>query len=271
VALALWVYGPVLLRLGALWRTHDYAAYMPLVPAFSAFALWERRAALRCARAGRPLLGAPFAILALALLAAARASGEAQPSSLTLETASILLMLWGATLALGGPRLGRDLAFPLGFLALALPFTRSAPTSLAMPLQHLTAATSAAGLQVVGVPVIRDGLLLHLPALTLRIDKGCSGWTYLWTLVVFAVALAYVTRAGFRRRALLVAAALPFALLANIVRVVALVALGWALDGGAITGAAHEWFGHAVYWVATALFALLALRPERGRPSPERA
>jgi exosortase len=258
-AITLWFYVPVLMRLGVTWWTYDYADYLPLVPLFSALLVWQQREELRTIPRRPWLGGLALVLIALGSLLVGRVWNvrgflPSQVPLLTIETASLILLIWGGVLTLCGRPLTRRLAFPLGFLLFMLPFTRSGVTSITRQLQHLTAWAGTVGLDTLGIPVYQEGLLLYLPTIILEIDKGCSGWTYLWTLVIFGSAFAHVTQPSFWCKGALITFAVPFALFANALRVVGTGAIGYLVGPEAITGVAHEYFGHAVYWTLMGLF-----------------
>jgi exosortase/archaeosortase family protein len=86
----------------------------------------------------------------------------------------------------------------------------------------------------------------------------CSGITSIITLLPLAVFLAYFTERTLPRRLVLVAAAIPLAMLGNLLRVVSTVVAAQSFGADAVTtGPVHEWSGVAVY--ALACLALLGI------------
>lgn len=241
-AIVLGLYSPLLVRLAVVWWTDSYAFYVLLVPLFSIYLVWHERAELRAIPRKPWPGGFALVVVALSALMVGRQWGE-----LTLETASLVLLIWGGVLIGWGWGVTRQLAFPLGFLALMLPFPPWAVRAVTLPLQHLAAWAGTVGLEALGIPVHQEGLFLYLPTITLQVAELCNGLKYLVTLVVFAVAFAHVTQPGLWRKVVLVVSAVPFALLANALRVIGTGALGYSLGREAITGMTHAYFGKAIY------------------------
>ena len=73
----------------------------------------------------------------------------------------------GAVLYVAGPQVLKALAFPIGFLVLMIPLPGIVCNSIAFPLQLLAAKVSSAVLEIVGVPVFREGNVMHLAAASL--------------------------------------------------------------------------------------------------------
>jgi hypothetical protein len=109
------------------------------VPLFSALLVWQQREELG-AIPRRPWLGGlALVLIALASLSLGRVWNvrgilPSQVPLLTVETASLILLIWGGVLTLCGGALTRRLAFPLGFLLFMLPFTRSGITPITRQL-----------------------------------------------------------------------------------------------------------------------------------------
>lgn len=248
-------YAPVARRLIELWRTEPVLSYGMLVPVWSAWLLWDRRAALRGLTVD--LRGLPVAAAGLGLLAAGARLG-----SLTIEALSLPIVLAGAAiLALGLTRF-RDLAFPLGFLVLMAPMPPAALPVIALPLQQLAATATHVTLVLLGIPVYREGLLLHLSTVTLAVTEACSGLRFLFAMGVVGPALAWAVGSSLASRAALVLAALVVAVAGNVVRVASTAVLAHHFGPAAAMGFFHVVFGKVVYLLVLVPLALglLALR-----------
>jgi exosortase len=118
----------------------------------------------------------------------------------------------------------------------------------------LASAAAVALLHGSGVMVLRDGNVMHLPSGdALFVAEACSGITSLLSLIPIGVLLARFTQVGWWRRALLVAAVVPAALLGNMIRVVATVHAAETYGAErATSGPLHESAG-----LLTSAFAVL--------------
>src|SRR5262249_27414952 len=102
--------------------------------------------------------------------------------------------------------------------------------AVASPLQNLAARNAALVLDLLGVPVLLDGNVIHLSQITLGVTEACSGIRSLISLLAMAVCWAALTIPGIWGKSLLVAATVPITVVANAGRVVA-------------TGLIGQWFG----------------------------
>jgi exosortase len=252
------LYAPVLRDVVALWVEIPYYSYGFLVPLFSGYLAWEARHELARrpgapARAGLGILATGLAVLGAGALGA----------SLTLQTASLPLVIAGALVLTVGPARTRALAFPLAFLVFMAPLPEGVLPALSRPLQEAAAIIAEWTLWLVGVPVTRSGLLLLLPSVTLHITEACNGLRFLLAMLVVGVAFAGTTQAGWRRRSLVVAGALAAALIANWVRVVGTGLMAELYGHEAASGTAHVVWGKLVYAAMLIPFTMLVLALRR--------
>jgi exosortase len=143
---------------------------------------------------------------------------------------SLVVILAGLVWFHCGGYVLRLLAFPLGFLLFMIPIPATIFYAVAFPLQRFAAANAAAVLDLLGIPVLLDGNVMHLSTISLGVTEACSGIRSLISLLALAVAWAYLTLPGIGSMALLIAAAIPITIVANVGRVVT-------------TGLTAEWFG----------------------------
>ena len=95
-------------------------------------------------------------------------------------------------------------------------------------------------------------MTIHLPAGSLRIADPCSGLRSVIALVALGALFAYFTRAPLWKRVTLFAAAVPLAVLANIIRISVLcgVANVWGIDTA--LGFFHDFSGLLLFVIAFA-------------------
>ncbi len=252
------LYAPVLVRLAAVWWSVPYYSYGPLVPVFSALLLRDRRATLRRDPETRVGPGVLLGAAGLATLAAGYLA-----DSLTLQALSLPPVLAGVIRARLGPRALRAAAFPLGFLAFMAPWPEAATAALSRPLQHLAAAAAAGGLAATGVPAVREGLLVHLPAVTLEVDETCSGLRFLLAMIVVGTALAGTLARRPAERAAVAAIAAGLGVLANLMRVTGTGLIAHYIGPEAAVGVAHVVYGKVVYALTLVPLAALGLALRR--------
>lgn len=149
-------------------------------------------------------------------------------------------------------------AFPLFYLALAVPPPGWLIAGITAPLQTLVSNVAGQIALLIGYPVARQGVLLFVGPYQLLVEEACSGLNSLFGLS--AVSLLYIFlmhRASWRYSLLLLAAVLPIAILVNVIRILALIAITFRFGDAAAQGFLHSTTGLALFAAALALiFAL---------------
>jgi len=245
-------YAPLAPELLRVWRTDEYAGHGMFVPAYSAFLLWMDRERLRGLPRRCEPAGALVLLLALALLAVGRSVG-----SLSVQVVSLTLAVGAAVLCAWGPRVLRAAAFPLALLVVMMPLPRPVVHAISLPIQEFAARFASAVLGIVGVPHHQYGIYIELPRIGLVVAEGCNGLRFLMALVTLTAAFAEATQRTPGRKLMLIAAAVPVAILANDVRVTALALAGYYVGPHAAVGLTHHSIGKGIW--AMALVPLIAL------------
>lgn len=219
------LYGGVLSSLVRQWATDDNYSHGFFVLPLALYFAWERRAALAAAPFESSRLGLVLIVGSLFVWIAGLLGSE-----LFLTRVSMIGVIAGTVWFVWGSRHVRILAFPICFLLLMIPLPAIVFNQLAFPLQLLASQVGESTIVAAGIPVLREGNVLHLPARTLEVAEACSGIRSLVSLVMLAVVLGYFTGMGTGGRVALALAAVPIAILANATRV-------------AGTGLAAQWIG----------------------------
>jgi exosortase len=160
-----------------------------------------------------------FVVPALALLAL-----DAGMHTQLLSAVALLVLLPGLSLLLLGAARTRAIAFPLGFLAFALPIPLAFTEAIHWQLRQVATAASAAAVPWFGIPVYVVGTTLHMASGAVEVADACSGFSTLYAAVAVACVTAYSSR-DTRRRLMVLASAAPLAIGANALRVISLVLL----------------------------------------------
>ena len=187
-----------------------------LIPLFSGFVFWQRRRQI----AALPANPAGFGLVVIAMALAELIVGVLG-AELFLSRSSFILLLAGFLIYFLGWNHFRGLLFPWACLFLAIPIPAIIFNQITFPLQLLASKLGASILPFLGVPVLREGNILQLPALSLEVAEACSGIRSLLSLGTLAIIYGYFLEPSAWRRLGLVAAALPIAVAANSLRVVA--------------------------------------------------
>jgi exosortase A len=222
------------------WRSDTTFSHGLLIVPMTLYLIWLKRGELerielRPSWTGLGLLCAALALWALGRLVHVR----------VLEQLGLVGMLQSVVPLVLGLGATRILMFPLAFLWFAVPFGKE----LVPPLMEITADLSVLLLRLTGVPVYRDGMLLHIPAGTYEVARACSGIKFLITTTALGAFYAYVIYTSQRKRVVFVAAAILTAILSNGIRAYLLVLIGHLTDMTFEHDRWHILFGYVVFGV----------------------
>jgi exosortase len=228
------------------WQIEDFS-YGFLVPPFAAYVLWRKRARLLAIEispswSGVVLIGFGLLVLLLGVYG----------SELFLGRLSLVMVLAGLALGFGGGKLLGEMRFALLVLLLAIPIPAILYTDITFPLQILASKLASGLLPLFGVPVLREGNVIQLPAMSLEVAEACSGIRSLMSLLTLSVFYGYFLERPVWRRVALALASLPIAIAANAVRL-----LGTGLsvqywDPDKAMGFFHEFSGWVMFLVSLA-------------------
>jgi exosortase len=232
-------------------QVQDYS-HGYLIPLLSAYFIWERRKRL----ARTPIEPSWWGLVPLALGALALAIGRLGVEQMSMRVAFVLTLIGLQVMLLGIP-MTRVLAFPLFFLFLMVPLPQSLVNVIAFPLQLVAADLAVNVLHWFGMPVLREGNILHLPVRPLFVAEACSGLRSLMALGTLGVLFAYFFRKSWPERILLVVSTIPIAILVNAFRV-ALTAVLAFWDASWVEGSIHQFEGFFMFGMAFALLMLEA-------------
>jgi len=213
--LLLYVYGPTFVGLIRQWGHDPNFSHGSLIPLFSAFVVWNRRASLALLPAKPSWAGFVVVIFSLVMLVAGLLGSE-----LFLARSSFVFLLAGLVILFYGWEYFRAVLFPWACLFLMVPIPTIVFTQITFPLQLAASKLASYALASLGVPVLRAGNVINLPAMPLEVAEACSGIRSLMSLVTLAVIYGYFTESRWLQRVLLALSAIPIAVAANGLRIV---------------------------------------------------
>jgi exosortase len=224
-----WLYFHTGTALVSEWLSSADVSYGLALAALAGALAWRRRAAFTGALNPKSSAVPGFVLLLLGVLIYLTGTLGAD---VFLSRISAVVVLAGAMCFLAGPASTRVMTAPLLFLLLAIPPPALVVTALTLPLQTAASRIGETTLAAAGLPVVRDGNLLHLASTTLEVAEACSGLRSLLSLGALSIVLAWAAESSWPKRGLIIAASVPVAVLVNGLRV-------------ALTGFACEWWGRA--------------------------
>ena len=269
------LYWGVLAKLGVdCWSDENYSHAL-LVPFVLGFIIWSEFDQLAKA-VGKPsfIFGGVIVVLAIVMLLAGTLGAE-----LFTQRVSFVLLLAGMIIYFFGTRILQLLVIPFALMLLSIPIPQIIFNKIAFPLQIWASQAAVWGIRVFDVPTVRKGNVIDIlprgaqQVISLEVVEACSGIRSLMTLVTLALILAYFTREkqhnpndgwlaylrsfDFWRTVILMAAAVPIAVLTNAARVTATGYFTYTDGKKATEGTWHDASGWLVYVVALALLILV--------------
>jgi exosortase len=256
------LYWQTLRDLALQWWDDPNYSHGFIVPVFSGLLVWRQRARLASLVPRGGALGLPVLLTGIAALLIGDLGAE-----LFLTRSSLIVVLAGLVLFHLGMAVFRVVLFSLAFLFFMVPLPAILFYAVTFPLQSLAAQQAAWALDLLGVPVILDGNVIHLSQLSLGVTEACSGIRSLVSLLGGAVAWAYLALPGGWMMLVFVASTVPITIIANAGRVISTGLIGQWFGVQYASGYFHTFSGWAVFVFAfVCLFAVHGLlRWARGR------
>jgi len=229
------------------WNDPDYSHGF-FVPLVSGYILWHERQRWTKTEIKPSNFGFVVMLGAIALLLLGSLGAE-----LFISRFSLLVLLAGMILFLAGWKMLRAVSFPLGYLMWMIPIPVIIYNQITFPLQLIASRLATASLELVQVPVLRDGNILILSNYSLEVVEACSGIRSLMTLVALAVAFGYLVSTRRWIRYVLAALMVPIAVVINAIRIMGAGLLARHFGPAAAEGFLHGFSGWAIFLVALLL------------------
>jgi exosortase B len=234
------------------WQT-EQEGHGPLIIAAALWLVWQSREKLK----STPLSPAPMAgwvvlLSGLVLMFLARTQGV-----LTVETFSAIPVIAGCVILLAGWTVLRVLAFPIFFLFFAVPMPDWLIDTATVPLKVFISDVVTQVLYAMGYPIAQNGVMIMIGSYQLMVKDACSGMNSIFALSAIGVFYVYAFRSDAKIRGLLLLVAIvPITIVANFIRVLALVLAAYYGGIDAVEGALHDLTGIGLFVVAVVLLFL---------------
>ena len=243
------LYHVILANLASQWWNDPDFSHGFFIPMFSGLVIWRMRRQLLSLNLAPSWLGLLIVVGGLITLVVGVLGAE-----LFLSRSSLLLILAGLVVLFFGWRVFGVTFFPWAFLFLMIPIPAILYNQLTFPLQFLASKFATGLLSLAGVPVLREGNVIRLPAMSLEVVEACSGIRSLISLTSLAIVFAYFLEVRIWKRVALVIAAVPIAVAANGLRIMGTGLLVQYWDPDKAEGFFHEFSGWVIF-----LFSLIML------------
>lgn len=250
--LTIGLYARVIRGLAIDWWDDPNYSHGLLIPFFVAFVFWRERARYRHLLVQPSNAGFVAMLAAIVLLLA----GSLGSDPLTTRI-SLLMLLAGLVLFLGGRAALRAAAFPLGCLVLMIPIPTILLNEIVVPLQSLASQLATTALEGFGYAVLREGNILNIGDSGIEVAEACSGIRSLFSIIALAVGYGCITKSRAWVRVALVVAMVPVTIAANAVRVVSAGMVAYHLGPDRVEGFLHTFSGLLVFATAVCLMVII--------------
>ena len=180
-------------------------------------------------------------------------------ADLFLSRLSFVVLAGGLILTLLGRAALRETKFVLFVCLLAIPLPAVVLNQITFPLQLLASRVASSLLPLAGVPVLREGNVIQLPAIQLEVAEACSGIRSLMSLLAVAIIYGYFIERGVGRRTILALASIPIAVTANAARIFGTGLCVQYWDPDKALGFFHEFSGWLMFIVSLSCLYLVHL------------
>lgn len=260
------VYGRTFITLVRTWDTNPNYSHGYLIPPVAVFLFWREWKRFVAAMSRGSSWGLALIVAALLGHVASIRAGVFMTQGY-----SLVLLLFGLSLFMFGGAATKRVWFPLGYLVFMLPMPPYLVNVVSFQLKVFAARAGGFAAMKLGIPLVRSGMTIHLPAGSLRIADPCSGLRSLIALVALGALFAYLSEGSAWKRSVLLASSVPLAVAANIVRIAVLcvVASVWGID--AALGFFHDVSGLMLFLIAFAGLVIVKRLLRLGSPRKEAA
>ena len=227
------------------WIIDDNYSHGFLIPPIAGYLIWQKKDELSKALASPSNMGLLFLAVGLLVFVVGKLGAE-----LFTMRFSMLIVVWSLVLFMAGWRIGRQTFIPISYLGFMIPLPAIIWNQIAFPLKLFATALAANAISLIGIPIFREGNILHLSNTTLEVVDACSGLRSLTSLLALSGAFALITQHSFVKKWILFLSAVPIAILVNIIRLTGTAALAHKYGERVAQGFLHEFSGIIIFVLA---------------------
>jgi exosortase len=239
------VYLPALVDLVYDWYSDSNYSHGFLVPLVSGWLLWKKRAMLSEIQMSQNSLGLVIVIFGMMLFIIGNGASEYFTVRL-----SLVFTLFGLALYIFGGAMIRKTWFEILFLVFMIPIPYVIYFSATFPMQLLASKVTVKLLSIIGMMVVRQGNIIHLPGEVLEVAEACSGLRSLISLLALGAIYAYMTQRNLAGKIILFLSTIPIAVAGNVFRVFVTALTAYTSDIEVTAKPLHTIMGLSVFVIA---------------------
>ena len=215
-----------------------------LIPAISAFMIWQKRGLLAQQNTKPSSWGIIIILAAMIMHIVGAVSAE-----MFIMRTSLIVCITGTIVYLFGFRKFLIICIPVIYLFFMIPIPKIIWNQISFPLQLMSAKLASIMIQLLGIPILREGNILHLSTTSLEVVDACSGLRSLTSLLALSAAFAYMINLRMFSRWLFFLSAIQIAILVNILRLTVTAVLATYVGAETAHGFLHDMSGILVFIV----------------------
>ncbi|MBI4000046.1 MAG: exosortase/archaeosortase family protein [Candidatus Omnitrophica bacterium] len=179
---------------------------------------------------------------------------------------SFVLVVFGTVYFLFGKKIIKEVWFPIAFLFLMVPLPLLVISEVTLRMKFFVSEISTFLLNSMGMKAVREGSYIYTPNAVCLVGDPCSGLRSFLAFLCLGFVFAYGTRLDLWKKAVLVTAGLPLAIISNVFRVFAMALIGeiYGMELAA-NPIVHDGAGILTFVFALICFLILRQSLERKR------
>ena len=230
------------------WDTNANFSHGYFIPFISCAMIYSRRAKFVDVKLDPSLWGLLLLVFGLVQYLVASVGLE-----FFLQRSSMLVVLFGVVLFLGGKSFGNIVAYPICYLLLMIPLPAIIWNSIAFPMQLFASAAAEIVVRLLGITVYREGNILNLAATSLEVVDACSGLRSLTAMLALGLALVYFSKLSLAKRGGILLSVFPIAILVNVFRLSVTAVMANSFGAEMAQGFLHDFSGWLTFVMGLAL------------------
>jgi exosortase len=248
------VYQHTIVKLVGDWATDDNYSHGFLIPFISGYMIWQKRDKLSEYTASPNLLGLLVLAAGMGLHIVGNIGAE-----LFVMRVSMIVTLLGLSLYLLGKAISKEILLPIAYLIFMVPLPAIIWNQIAFPLQLFAASITEQAVDFIGIPILREGNILHLPNTTLEVVDACSGLRSLVSLLALSAAFAYLVDLRKLLKWIIFFSAVPIAIGVNVLRLMLTAMMAHWIGPDTAHGFLHDFSGILMFLLAFGGLSILSL------------
>ena len=240
------------------WETLDYHHAYFILPAFLLM-LWSKRDKIKETFPKNGLFVSAFFVFLFLIGVWFFITGW-RWNYLALQTLSLPIVLLSLFVLFYGTKILKTVIVPIAYLALLIPLPLGILDQITLPLRYVSSIVATKILSVVGYPVLRKGLLIHLDDHEIFLGEPCSGFRSLITFLSLGLVYLYFNKASLKKNVLLFLTIIPLSFLGNVIRILLLCLITYYLGEEVAQGFFHDFSGIVIFMFVTSSLLLLEKR-----------